>query len=367
MTLLSPFRTPLKLPLRSFRSLLPGPSTAPLPLKARPLCLSYLLSLPPNMNPSFVHRIPNPDNPPTSDMSMRDATPILKFEDESRFASNSDNNMIFGPLEFDDGQQFSPELSLPWDSFEDQSDQSYLLDFSIPQSNALFDSGAYPGAPSDPGLHPNPFQWLTEPECPPLDNSSSPIPIRTAMSVPQTPPTFPPYVEHYTFPQDASFSPSDFAALHPLPRSISPSGFSDSTKSFPARFNNTHDITSLQRPPTWASQLWDTPSRSHSRSPASPRSSAPQSPLSKTSYAIKRQSFEARTRKSSLGQVFQSSSAPSPVQSRAPNSARPYSRRAESASVGDDHDATIRRKKRLTSPEAPSGSETPADNCMFYY
>jgi hypothetical protein len=75
--------------------------------------------------------------------------------------------------------------------------------------------------------------------------------------------------------------------------------------------------------------------------------------------------LEARTRKSSLGQVFQSSSAPSPVQSRAPNLARPYSRRAESVSVSDDHDATVRRKKRLTSPDVSSGVETATDSRTF--
>jgi hypothetical protein len=75
--------------------------------------------------------------------------------------------------------------------------------------------------------------------------------------------------------------------------------------------------------------------------------------------------LEARTRKSSLGQVFQSSSAPSPVQTRTPNLARTYSPRAESASVSDDRDATVRRKKRLMSPEASGSAETTPDTCTF--
>jgi hypothetical protein len=75
--------------------------------------------------------------------------------------------------------------------------------------------------------------------------------------------------------------------------------------------------------------------------------------------------MEARTRKSSLGQVFQSSSAPLPVHSRAPNSTRPYSRRAESVSVSDDRDATVRRKKRLTSPDESGTAETASDSCTF--
>lgn len=395
--LLAPFRNPLKLmTLRSYRtshlgrfqSLCNQSSAAPQALKPRIVRLSYPLPLSPfyNMPPSLIRRVPpgvSSDNfLSTSDMPMRDATPMVKFEDDLHFDSPASHSDMIFPLEFDDGQQqFSPELALPWDSFEDlgsHNDQPWTessaspsrpFDFNLPQTNALSGYGPYTGMSdmqsADPNLEDNGFhfsQWLTEPECPPLDNSSSPIPIRTSMSVPQTPPAFHPYVEHFTFPQNASFSPSDFAALHPLPRSASPShpGFSENTKSFPA-FDNTREM-SLQPPPSWASQLWDTPSRSHSGSPASP---APQSPLSKTSYALKRQSMEARTRKSSLGQVFQSSSAPLPVHSRAPNSTRPYSRRAESVSVSDDRDATVRRKKRLTSPDESGTAETASDSCTF--
>jgi hypothetical protein len=368
MSLQSPFRNPFKLSLRSFRMFRPGhflslcnrSSAAPQRLKP-PILYLHPLSFP-SMPPSAIHRIP----PHLSDMSISHPTPIVKYEDDTSPTSNSD--MIF---DFDDGQQ----LALPWDSFDAQSDQLYLLGppappsfgFNFPQSNnnGLFGSGPYSGMQStEQSLDNfNLSQWLKEPECPALDNSSSPIPIRSSISVPQTPPAFHPYVEHFDFPQDASFSPSDFAALHPLPRSLSPSAFSDNnSKQFPPRF---HNDASLQ-PPAWASQLWDTPSRSNSRSPASPRSPAPNSSLSKTSYAMKRQSLEARTRKSSLGQVFQPSSAPSPAQSRAPNLARPYSRRAESASASDDHDATVRRKKRLTSPEASSSVDPAADTRSFF-
>jgi hypothetical protein len=378
-----PFRIPLKLAsVRSSRILLGrfpslcNHSAAPLALKPRSVRPSY--PFPPFYNMPSIHRIPPSNNKTTSDVSMRDATPMLKFQNMSHFDSPASNSDMIFPLEFDDGQQFSPELAVPWDSGRHNGQQSYLsessasplhpFDFNSPHTNALFDSGQYTGMPEMQSPDDNGgffSQWLKEPECPPLDNSSSPIPIRTSTSVPQTPPQFHEYVEQFTFPQDASFSPSDFAALHPLPRSASPSlpGFPEDTKSFPA-FDNACE-SSLQ-PPVWASQLWDTPSRSHSGSPASPRS-PPHSPLSKSSYALKRQSLDARTRKSSLGQVFQSSSAPSPVQYRAPNLARPYSRRAESVSVSDDRDATVRRKKRLTSPEASGPTETASDSCTFSY
>jgi hypothetical protein len=303
---------------------------------------------------------------------------MIKFEDEILFDRSAAHNdsMIFGPLDCDDGQQFSPDMFLPWDSFEDlgsHNDQLYMSDSPSPSHpfdtnqaqtshNALFDTGQFPGMHSMQSNDDNNFyfsQWLQEPECPSLDVSSSPIPIRSAVSVPQTPPTFYPYAEHHSFPQNASFSPSDFAALHPLPRSVSPSVFPTDPKSFPTQPNSIGE-TSLQ-PPTWASQLWDTSNGSYSGNSESPQFVASSSPPSRT-YDTRRRSFEPRRRTSSLGQVFQSSSAPSPVHVRAPALARTYSRRAESTSVSDDRDATIRRKKRLTSPEDSRSAETVADS-----
>lgn len=301
---------------------------------------------------------------------------MMKFEEDSYFespASNSDQ-MIF---DFDDGQGISPDMGLPWNSFESHPQQGYMpesslspsnpFDFQLPPttSNALFNSGPYSGLSEMRSAEDTEFhfsQWLKEPECPPLDASSSPIPIRPGTSIPLTPPPFHSYVEHYTFPQDASFSPSDFAAL-PLPQSPPAPVFSDNFESYPTRYENGYDIPSSQ-PPAWASQLWQQdPSPSHSYSSRSP---VPHSPLSHTPYPIQRQSFETRRRTSSIGQMFessgqmfQSSSAPSPVHTRAPALSRTYSRRAESTSQTDDRDATVRRKKRLTSPEVSRSMEAP--------
>jgi hypothetical protein len=48
----------------------------------------------------------------------------------------------------------------------------------------------------------------------------------------------------------------------------------------------------------------------------------------------------------SSGHMFQSSSAPSVFEPHAPPMTRSYSRRAESESINDERDSTVRRKKR---------------------
>lgn len=389
MALLAVLQFSLKLSLRSsrtFHAAFPSfshPSATPQAIKAHLGRLSSPLSL----TPTYYYHTIVPGLPQVtmsaylsmSDQSMRDATPMIKFEDDTLFDSPRAHSeqMIFGPIDLEDGLQFSPDMALPWDSFEDvgsHNEQPYMsdspsspshpFDFNFPQQsshNALFNSGAYPGMSDMQSSEPqygNEFhlsQWIKEPECPPLDASSSPIPIRPALSVPQTPPAFHSYIEQHPFPQNASFSPSDFASLHPLPRSASPSAFSGDSKQFP-RFDNVGEMS--MQPPNWAAQLWDAPSPSYPRSPASSRSPIPHSPLSRNGYAAKRQSFEPRKRTSSFGQAFQSSSAPSPVHSRAPALSRTYSRRAESTSVSDDRDATVRRKKRLSSPEVSRSVES---------
>jgi hypothetical protein len=94
-------------------------STAPQVFKVRlvprsspPPCL--LSSMP-------TFRTITPDPIYITDSTMKDATPMIKFEDEIIYDGSAHHNdsMIFGPLEgFDDQQQFSPDM-IPWDSFED--------------------------------------------------------------------------------------------------------------------------------------------------------------------------------------------------------------------------------------------------------
>ncbi|KIO12570.1 hypothetical protein M404DRAFT_124276 [Pisolithus tinctorius Marx 270] len=146
--------------------------------------------------------------------------------------------------------------------------------------------------------------------------------------------------------QSSSFSPSDIAALHSFPRSLSPTDGSDgylSSPSLPLASISPAD-TSL-RPPSWASQLWD-PSLYPPSNPSSGRSSAPHPPLSEIPYTAKKQRFQPRRETNPSSLMLQPSSAPSPLQSNMPTLTRGYSRRAESVSVTDDPDATIRRKKK---------------------
>lgn len=352
-----PLRIPFKLSALRWHSAGLSPSLFP----AAPLAFKPRIVSAPRFLFSFSSMHSNPD---LSDLSMRDINPIVKFEDDRSFQVQ-DQSLIFGPLDLDD--HFSPPV--PWDSY-DYHDQPYmsespaspphLYDFNMPSSSSFnpgsftLMSGVQP-SDSDPNFQYS--QWLTEPECPPLDASSSPIPIRATLSVPQTPPVFHPFIEQHPFPQNASFSPSDFAAYHPLPRSISPSALSVESKSYQGHDDFVAEAS--VQPPSWASQMWEHDNNSHGylQDPTSPRLPIPHSPLSGGTYRPRRPSLEYRKRTSSLGHVFQSSSAPSPVHARVPTTSKSYSRRAESVSVSDDRDATVRRKKRLSSPEATRAAE----------
>ena len=286
------------------------------------------------------------------------------------------DQMIFGPLDIDDHSLLSPSsLRAPWDHPRDyafnqpvspiMSDQTTsprrASDFDIPDAS--------PGSPFyDPASF-GPFddvhsildlddsylsQWLHDSQLPVYDPaSSSPIPIRGTQSDPQSLPTF--TYGHQNFAHNASFSPSDLSALHPLPRSLSPTEASDGgyLSSPGLRLTSISPADASLRPPPWASQLWG-PSQYPPTSPS--RHSATHAPLSENPYTAKRQRFQPR-REASSGLVFQSSSAPSPLQSNVPPMTRSYSRRSESVSISDDRDATIRRKKK--SP--PLQEEPPKD------
>ena len=99
--------------------------------------------------------------------------------------------------------------------------------------------------------------------------------------------------------------------------------------------------------PSWASHLWE------NHEPVSP------SPLTRPSRhsllrdTTVRQRLPSYRGSVSSGQAFQSMSAPSTSDLRSPGMTRSYSRRAESAAVADDHDATVRRKKRSEDSATP--------------
>jgi hypothetical protein len=293
------------------------------------------------------------------DSPLKPATPLLTVDDTACYASPDTDQMLFGPLEFDDYASSSPGAPIPWDSFNDMeydikpqfnfsassSSMQSGYDYDMPQMSPT-DSGFFDGGPVDLKNSPpidNMFlaNWINDPDLS-LSSPSSPIAIPSTV-LPQSP-SFVAYTDQSHFPRVPTFSPTEFAALHPLPRSISPSSSFEEHPHIPRQ--RVHSISPLDtrlHTPSWASQLFD--SSSSLRPPSSSRSAVRHSPL--------------RTGSVSSGQIFQSSSAPSVFEPRAPMT-RSYSRRTESESVNDDHDATVRRKKR--SPPVEDSSPTSKTN-----
>lgn len=352
-----------------------------------PLCLS---AVPPTIKPIlprflFLSRVPStftmpmanypPRDPRSntalrSDSIMKDATPSINFIDSSSYdmLSPDGGQMIFGPLDFEDGPLLSHSMAPSWDSpnafayhhtlspptSDHTASPQRASDFDIPDASP--NSTFYDSTPGFGGFDdmrsildldgPHLSHWLDDPEFPSLESPTSPIPIRGATSDLQSP-LFS-YPDN-TFPSNPSFSPPEYAAPHPLPRSLSPADGSDGYLSSPGlRVASISPAETSLRPPPWAARLWESPQYEGSTS-----SGHLHQPLSEGPYGSKRPRFQPRRDISGLG--FQSSSAPS-FQSSMPSMTRNYSTRRESVSVSDDRDATVRRKKRL-STEEPSRDE----------
>jgi len=360
-----------------------------------PLCLPAALStIKANLHPFlFLSRIPIPppstmpvaNYPPRdsrsntlrrSDTTMKDATPLMNFIDSSPYDMLSpDSDQLIFPLEFEEGPLLSHSMAQSWDSPIDfpyhhplsppSSDHNtpspqHASDFDIPDaspSNTFYDTtSGFGGFDSMLDLDgPHLSHWLNEPEFHSLDSPTSPIPIRGAPSDPQSPSSLFSFPRH-TFDPNASFSPSEFAALHPLPRSLSPADGSDGYLTSPGLRVASISPAETSLTPPWATQLWESPQY------ASSTSSGPtHQPLSENPFGAKRQRFQPRRDISTLSMGFQSSSAPS-FQTGIPGMTRNYTtRRGESVSVSDDRDATVRRKKRL-STEEPSRDDKAADS-----
>ncbi|KAH7887528.1 GRIM-19 protein-domain-containing protein [Phlebopus sp. FC_14] len=342
------------------------------------------LALPPaRIKATRVMPSPIPPSSSPATMSLPNYRPqdhqikdLASFVDVHDIPSDPDS-LIFGPLELEDTPLLSPYTH--WDRPRDynynhpispiMSDHTTspcrASDFEIPDASppsAFYDTPAFPPAFDEvqslldlDDCHLS--QWLTEPHADP--SSSSPIPIRGAQSDPQSPPSFIPYPDH-AFPHNTSFSP-DLAALQPLPRSLSPADGSDGYLSSPGlRLSSISPAETSLRPPQWASHLWD--SSHYLASTSSGCQSVHHPPLSENPYTAKRQRFQPRRDTNPLATMFQSSSAPSPLQSNSPTMSRAYSRRADSVSVSDDRDATVRRKKKSPLEEPPKddlSSEAP--------
>ncbi|KAF9263721.1 hypothetical protein L218DRAFT_864919 [Marasmius fiardii PR-910] len=205
--------------------------------------------------------------------------------------------------------------------------------------------------------------WIHEPESLPIPSPAGSIPIAVPSIESHTSPSFFAFGESSHFPQDHGLSPSEFAALHPLPGSTS-SSYDESGLPIHERHrtDSISSVTSISptemsiQTPEWVSGLFDTPASSVSgRTAASSFSRSPvrrHSPLS----SDQTQRIRIPNSRPSITSVhsFQSSSAPSHFQSRSASSMA--SRRAESVSLHDDRDATVRRRRKLSNA-APEDSQ----------
>ncbi|KAH9948415.1 hypothetical protein B0H21DRAFT_777944 [Amylocystis lapponica] len=285
-----------------------------------------------------------------SDMSLRDPSPIFSFDDPPHYdtgISDSDQ-MIF---EFEDANHYGAKSPFAWDS--DYTMHSTIPFPGSPESTGSQLDGSYapPGDRSFTseffggyGEFPNTSEfndglyshWLKDPDMPSLSSSSVPIPIPAGQSQSQSPPSQSSFVAYSdpesVFPDVTAFSPmTAFAALQPLPRSFSPAEDTIMTEALRGDARNSLSPSDAQLRPSWATQLWDSPSSQNMTLSASP---VPFPPLSEDAFATQRQ------------RIFQSSSAPSVTHARPPPLTRAYSRRSESISEHDDRDATVRKKKR---------------------
>lgn len=334
----------------------------------------------------------------SSDSAMPDASPLLQFDDTHYFPSADSDQLIFGPLDLEDNV-FSPSspatTTLPiesppynssgWATLQDMDLESdaKAYDFSAPSSvstsygfaNSFPSSfGSYgsfgacvedtkPPAGIDTGFY-SISSWVHDQEASPT-SPTSPIPIPTANSQGTS---FIPFLEQSAFPHDMDArSPAGFAAMHPLPCSVSPSVSSfDAPQHFTRQRVDSFDSASVSpqdtsmQAPSWASHLWEGHTNTSSlRSASSPRHSVRHSPLNDSSHRSRMPSRYEPVAPTSL--LLASTSAPSTHSSTL---TRAYSRRADSVSTGDEQDGTVRRK-RLSGPEKPS-LDTKGDGSRKY-
>jgi hypothetical protein len=300
------------------------------------------------------------------------AAPLLNFNDPIRSPQTDvDQQMLFGDVDMDDAtsspynQHSSSSVPFPW--LED-SDVKPMYDLGDPSSLTMYDFGNSLPSPTDGSGYPssglfsqgvssyeNDFYtsgWI--------DNGmlSSPIPVPSSPSD-STPSSFHAY-NLSPLSANGAFSPSDFAAFHPLPGSVSPnSTFQDNLAFEPQAFASASppEVSSMQVP-HWATNLYDVPppaTSRHVRTASSPTNR--HSPLGDRTQRLR---IPTRRGSVSAGEIFQSSSAP-PL-GAVPIMSRPYSSRAESPLVKDP-EGTVRRRRKVSAPEE-SPSPSPGESLV---
>ena len=292
-------------------------------------------------------------------MHDKDASHFISFDD---YATQDSDQLIFGPLDLEDVHNIQwdpfPEIDTadvkPPYNYSSFSNMSHY-EFGPSPTNNYYDSGTlYSPAEEHNSTSLDLGVWINDP----LYSSPSPIPIPSPSD---TTSSFIGYQDHTRFsPDPTAFSPTSFAALHPLPRSISPPSF-DEVYSLRPRVNSVMSPRDMSlHTPTWASQLWDAPS-AHRTQTSLAHPSVRHSPLTDNTL---RQRIPVRRPSLSSGQLFQSSSAPSYTESA---QSRTYSRRTDSVSVSDERDATVKRKKRTPEEETPTTAIKVNDSRKGYF
>ncbi|TFY74987.1 hypothetical protein EWM64_g9025 [Hericium alpestre] len=308
---------------------------------------------------------------PRHPSALKDQSPLMSHDDHhfphDPLSFDSDQ-MIFGPLDIEDGHRRESSLPFAWDIPRGVPSPSSVPSFSASPASACsqLDFGASSPS-SDPNLSPSYNGYMDMPALSDYDDgnvylsnwlvddfgslgTSAPIAIPSVEGDARMPTSFASYEDNPMMDGKVGpFSPSlEYAALHPLPRST------DEGMSAPVMSVSPPEISQ----PSWASQLWN----QAPRPTTSPQPSLLHPPSMEDAFATQRPQ-RRRPAPTPLSNVFQSSSAPSGIQSRAPSMARSYSRRAESVSINDDRDATVRRKRKAEDPddlsERPRLSETP--------
>jgi hypothetical protein len=297
---------------------------------------------------------------------------------------HDNDQLIFGPIDLDDNLHNPSSMGIHWDPYSSQDMESTKSPFAfdtIPAyeygpsepspTGSYYESHATfynpDGVKNSPSLEDNLYMnWINDPDFS-APSPSSPISIPSPLDVTTqsstTASSFSAFNDHSQFsPTDPLFSPSTFAALHPLPASVSPSSsFEDPHHPLRQRVSSLNPADMSVSKPTWASHLWDAPSSSLRTPHSLVRPSVRHSPLSD---ATVRQRVPLRRGSLSTSHPFQSSSLPSFTEPRAPSMTRGYSRRSESVvSIGgEDRDATVRRKKRSPGLEdREMAAEKPSD------
>ena len=312
-------------------------------------------------NPFFVSSMPSPSIIPRYFSPTRDSSSF------NHFSSPDSDQMIFGPIDLEDVPPFQQ-----WDPYTDlDADPKPAYNFTpvIPMSNYEYGPQLSPTdshsssfystdgikSPEDNNLYLS--HWINDPELSP----SSPIPIPSPSDTqPSSSSSFVAYGEHVHFPADGTFSPASFAALHPLPGSMSPSSSFEDLRPSRNIVDSVSPRDTALHAPSWASQLWESVPSSL-RSPSHVRPSVRHSPMT-DGTTVRQRTISLRRGSLSAGQIFQSSSAPAMTDPHASSMNRSYSRRSESASVADDRDATVRRKKRSPPTEDIPAAEKSSDS-----